>query len=981
MKTKHDELSSPPSLNDGAEARCARIDAATVSTLSVAIAMLLGSSGASAIPIPGGSLNPIRIPKYVSDLPIPPEMPDSTVQPENPSGCVTDMTQLPAIDPNNPPADIPAAPYTCGTNGVPNAHYNIAQRQFQQQILPSNFRPTTVWSYGRAEDPIPNGPAPQPLSSGSSFNYPAFTIENTAGEVHSVRWINELVKLDPNTGKPYPAQIVTPGSCTADLTNLVWNCTQPSVMKNADRKFLPHVLKGSVDQSLHWAKPNQDIACDPAHFAGATVDCTPALNDPLIKEAYTGPIPMVVHVHGAHVNAISDGYSEAWWLPDASDIDPLTYALRGSKYDQFDKTNAVPGSAFYQYENNQPASIVWYHDHALGMTHNNVYAGPAGFWLLRGNYTDPVSKATITDISAQLPGGQSPFGRPTHPSKTYTVNGVAQPGCDPNFDTACREQIRDIPLAIQDRSFNTDGSLFYPTSRAFFDIVDPNVMIPFIGDPVSGVTNSSMSDIAPIWNPEFFGNSMVVNGKTWPIMQVAPERYRFRILNGTDARFLNLALFAYPPQPGKPHSVTNLELFNFAQRQTGGVQEIPFFQVGSEQGYLPKVAMISTGYALSLNKGQAIPAVTVLPGNTRNRPNPVPAGWCNPRAAVPNPMDPGCEQALLLGPAERADVVIDFSALPDGTYVRMTNKAADGPFGGFPPLIPTDDGSTAQVMVFQVNHAIPVVGGDTPPNQLTMPTDPQLTGKKVIKTRQVSLNESTSDNVCVVVNALTAAISIVLDPNDLELYPDGIKPFGDIHTLCNMMIDADGNPLFGVPYLPRAAELGTMLAPAKVGPAAGYYRPSSQKWMDAIRQAPKTGSVETWEIYNNTIDAHPIHLHLVRFQVVDREPAQQILDPFNGTIIGARPLSLAGRKQNRPALPNEIGFKDTVISYPGEITRVKAFFDTQGLYVWHCHIVEHEDNEMMVSYCIDATTGQASKSGQCTSPGGSAPAVPVVPGS
>jgi hypothetical protein len=284
-------------------------------------------------------------------------------------------------------------------------------------------------------------------------------------------------------------------------------------------------------------------------------------------------------------------------------------------------------------------------------------------------------------------------------------------------------------------------------------------------------------------------------------------------------------------------------------------------------------------------------------------------------------------------------------------------------------------------MVFRVNHAIPLVGGDTPPNQLTMPNDPQLNGKVVARKRQVSLNEATSENICVVVNALTAAISIVLDPNDLDLYPDQIKPAGDIHTLCNMMIDADGNALFGIPYLPRAAELGTMLAPAKVGPAAGFYRPSPQKWMDAIREAPKAGTVEDWEIYNNTIDAHPIHIHLVRFKVLNREPLNQLMDPFNGTIIGAKPLSLGGRIQIRAALPTETGFKDTVISYPGEVTRVRAYFDTQGLYVWHCHIVEHEDNEMMVPFCIDATTGQASKSGQCTSPGGTAPAVPVVPGS
>ncbi|MCL7452001.1 MAG: multicopper oxidase domain-containing protein, partial [Anaerolineae bacterium] len=94
---------------------------------------------------------------------------------------------------------------------------------------------------------------------------------------------------------------------------------------------------------------------------------------------------------------------------------------------------------------------------------------------------------------------------------------------------------------------------------------------------------------------------------------------------------------------------------------------------------------------------------------------------------------------------------------------------------------------------------------------------------------------------------------------------------------------------------------------------------------------PALGATEVWEMYNLTEDAHPIHIHLVQFEVVGREA------------FGGGP-SVAG--SNGP-LPWETGFKDTVISYPGEITRVKARFDYEGFYVWHCHIVEHEDNEMM----------------------------------
>jgi FtsP/CotA-like multicopper oxidase with cupredoxin domain len=90
------------------------------------------------------------------------------------------------------------------------------------------------------------------------------------------------------------------------------------------------------------------------------------------------------------------------------------------------------------------------------------------------------------------------------------------------------------------------------------------------------------------------------------------------------------------------------------------------------------------------------------------------------------------------------------------------------------------------------------------------------------------------------------------------------------------------------------------------------------------------GDTEEWSMYNFTEDAHPIHLHLVRFQVVNRESGGVIRNPE----------------------PWEAGYKDTVIAYPGEITRVKATFDIAGLYVWHCHILEHEDNEMMRPYVV-----------------------------
>jgi len=130
---------------------------------------------------------------------------------------------------------------------------------------------------------------------------------------------------------------------------------------------------------------------------------------------------------------------------------------------------------------------------------------------------------------------------------------------------------------------------------------------------------------------------------------------------------------------------------------------------------------------------------------------------------------------------------------------------------------------------------------------------------------------------------------------------------------------------------PAEAELGTF------DPATGT--PIDHEWAAQITENPAVGATEVWELNNFTEDAHPIHIHEIHFQVVDR----QALGPDN------RPTGPV-----RPPEEWETGFKDTVISYPGEVTRVRGRFDVPGLFIWHCHIVEHEDNEMMRPYAIGA---------------------------
>ncbi|SNB47177.1 multicopper oxidase family protein [Geobacter sp. DSM 9736] len=745
-------------------------------SLGTAISVLSFTAvGIDAAPLPGGTLDPLSITKYVTPLVIPPVMPNDGTGPNN---------------------------------------YDIAIRQFTQQILPTGLPPTTVWSYGSALDP-------------ATFNYPAFTIETTANNPVNVRWINDL--KDPVTGN-----------------------------------FLPHLLP--IDQTLHWANPP---ATGCIHGPVNSTDCTTANPGP-----YTGPVPLITHVHGAHVDPHSDGYPEAWYLPAATNI-PAGYAMKGKLFDDATGSNlGDTGYADFLYRNDQPAATLWYHDHTLGMTRSNVYAGPAGFWLIRGGAFDGATNSA-TGLPAVLPGPAPVAGN--------TVAALNTPG-DP-----VRNAVREIPLAIQDRSFNLNGSLFYPASRAFFD----GYLGPY----------APASDISPTWNPEAFFNTMVLNGKTWPVLEVAPARYRLRLLNGCNSRFLNLALFEVLKDPGNGKKQKN-------NAKLG--REFPFFQIGAEQGFLPKVVMVQTGFATELPGNGTIPALT-------------------PAA---NP-----QQALLMGLAERADVIVDFTGLPAGTRIRMINTAPDAPFGGF-PAPPADPSTTGQVMEFVVNAALLGAPGSTDltataPQNLVLNAEPVLGAPEAV--RQVSLNEEMSGQVCVTATPAGRIKVIAVSP----------APMNDVQiaTFC-----AATNPP-SVPMAPKAAKLGTVDLTNPVLPVGtplawddmtGASTPKMVTLQNGVQvmvnvtENPELGSVEEWEIYNFTVDAHPIHLHLVRFEVTGRTP-------IPGVVPAPVPVGV---------LPWEKGFKDTVIAYPGEITKVKAQFDIPGLYVWHCHIVEHEDNEMMRPYIV-----------------------------
>jgi FtsP/CotA-like multicopper oxidase with cupredoxin domain len=579
---------------------------------------------------------------------------------------------------------------------------------------------------------------------------------------------------------------------------------------------------GSTDQTLHWADPKGE------HMSGA-----------MNMAHYAGPIPAVAHLHGGEVPAELDGGPDAWFLSQPA----AGYMTHGHGYYSAPGTIA-DNSSTYNYPNTQEAANIWFHDHALGITRLNVYAGLAGAYLL-------------ADPGLLLPAGLGP----------HDIGG---------------ELI--VPLVIQDRMFDTNGQLYFP--------------------------NVGINMEHPYWLPEFVGDAIVVNGKTWPTFGTAlnpkpSKRYRFLFLNGSNAR--TYELFLVDP-------VTKL-------------MGPPMWVIGTDGGYLDRPVKI------------------------------------DPMAAANN--------KLTIMPGERYDVIID---LNDPAW-RAANPAFSGQLilrntgrTPYPKGAPPQGSTLGQVLKLFIGNPVVDTGYDPNParggGQPLRPALPRL------------------------VNPLAGTAAVT---------PDKVRQL----TLNEVM--AMGGP---IEVLVNNTRWDGKSVAADIFDPAGT-RPDFVPGMHFdYSEVPQEGETELWEIVNLTADAHPIHLHLVQFQLMNRQafnfnkynkaynalfPATLAIDPMTGlphpggVFVGAygpplnymtgNPRALGGNPNivpylqgaAMPPLPQEAGWKDTVIMLPGQVTRIMvrwaptdlpantpaadAYFpfdpsDNLG-YVWHCHIIDHEDNEMM----------------------------------
>lgn len=536
-----------------------------------------------------------------------------------------------------------------------------------------------------------------------------------------------------------------------------------------------------------------------------------------------------VHLHGGLVPWTSDGGPFSWFTPQFSFKQRFTHG-----------PDWHPGDYFYP--NGQSARFLWYHDHAMGITRLNAYAGLATAYLI----TDQAEADLVT--SNVIPSTQ-------------------------------------IPLVIQDKTFKTVSDQWGDPGDLWY----PSVYEDTTTDTNTGKWDRGGSGILqlPIRScvPEFFSDTILVNGACYPYLNVEPRRYRFRILNGSQARGYNLQLY-YADARGAEADLTK--------------PGPPFIQIGTEGGFLPAPVVLNNP-----------------PNQTQRDAN---------GAAIFT--DPNAYDLLLLG-AERADIIIDFSDCEPGDTLILYNDAP-APYpsgdplndyytgddnqeakGGAPSTQPGYGPNTRTMMQIRV---VPLTGTEDP-------YDFNETLDLLNAALPIAFKDSQPAPLSNNVGEFVQGVGKTLN-EDFDEYGRLIQRLG---TITQNGLNNEGKPTWGRNYMDEPAT-----------------------------EIVNNGETQVWNIYNLTGDTHPIHFHLVNVQILSRAPFQIDSDgtPHFDQIGPARPPD-----------PNELGWKETVRMNPGEVTTVIMKFDapapppwvamktsprTGGYeYVWHCHILEHEEHDMM----------------------------------
>lgn len=537
---------------------------------------------------------------------------------------------------------------------------------------------------------------------------------------------------------------------------------------------------------------------------------------------------VTTHLHGGFVPWISDGGPLTWYTPDGK-YGPSVHSEKGNIY-RLLNPGLKPGQAEYYYPNSQSARLGWYHDHAHDLTRINAYGGIASGYIIRDSFEGDLRNKGLPD---------------------FIENGG-----------------REIPIVIQDKIFvgadittkdptwpgpSSVGSLWYPHlyETARWEL----------GDPPKGLPPD------PSVIPEMFGDTMLANGTVYPEATVEARRYRLRILNACQARFLNLQLYV---DDGSPDGIT----LNSHMKPTN--EPGPnFLVIGTEGGFLPHPVLVEADQPFNPNS---------LGGS------------------------------LITAPAERWDIIIDFKGFVGKKLILYNDAPAPFPMGD--PL----------------NDYFPgAPGNPTQPQPGFGPNTRQILRFKVVP--------ATGKDVSLLI---TEKINLKPDLNPFLVPPGTAVQNGLLHL-------PPGVPVRQLTLNETFDGYGRLIQLLGTNqPLNGDF---GRAYMDPATETPTAGSIEVWQIANLTGDTHPIHFHLVNVQVLGRQPFDE--ETYNGTPSYTGPARNPGK--------TELGWKETVRMNPGEVTTLIMKFDLPQVpftvpaspstggneYVWHCHILEHEEHDMM----------------------------------
>jgi spore coat protein A len=591
-------------------------------------------------------------------------------------------------------------------------------------------------------------------------------------------------------------------------------------------------------------------------------------NDPTVQTIPGQPSTedrTATHLHGGQVPWISDGGPFDFWSPNGASGASFLNGP-GSILDNIPGKPMVAGQADYFYPNDQSTRLMWYHDHAYGITRTNAYAGVATGYACIDPDQELAFGMTLPTNSKDAAGNIVPFGNlaqfiPLVFQDKKFVNAATILAQDPTWATVARPDVQ------------TTGSLWYN------HVYDPTLfkLLNLIPPP------------NPSCIPEFFGDTMLCNGTVQPLLTVEAKRYRFWALNACNARFLNINLLEVPVGGEVVTNKTTL----LPVTPLAGPQMV---QIGTEGGYLKKEVKYNN------------------------------LTFFNPITMT---------GSMLLGCAERSDFIIDFTGMAGREFIMYND--APGPFPAGPP---TND-------YFIGNNKNPAMAAVLPGQTLDT--------RNILKIKVTTA--TTADQ-----SLPFAGIPASLPGQDpfLVPYPATIPAVGPIApltppasaTIRNITLNEDFDT-YG-----RLRQLVGGTTPVPV-PGKKNVLAYGLDYGAPATETPVNNGVEVWNIYNLTADTHPMHFHLVDVQVLSRQAFTLTKGVFTLT-----PLTQTG-----PELW-ELGWKETVKMNPGQVTTVCMKFtmpkvpftvpySTRGMgaggavipqaneYVWHCHILEHEEHDMM----------------------------------